>query len=520
MQSGHNARLGEPPHRARYDICISNARIYALVPERLERGSPSMQTVLEALPQEFQQFKEIVEALSKLVLQSRLFPMRHPAIERALGAAFIHIDGALQRKKSLKLQFVNGVIYLLNFEIDMTGTHDKAMHLFRETLTRHSIGEIEFMKGATKEEIAMLASLLASSGKGQSADIVSLGARLQNICVRNRRVPEEAGGEGARETSARAEAPRPAKHGGPEGNESKIGKVVRGVLDKLEKVQSREGTKAGAKILEVVEREGGNTATILLLNSLREYDDYTFSHSVNVAVISAAIARCLSLPEEFIDAIAHAALLHDIGKLYVPRDIIHKSGRLTPTEWQAIKRHPIDGERILREERIDLLSRRVAYEHHMRHDLTGYPTPKDGFVVHKASEIVRIADSYDALTTRRPYRKQINPYEAIKLMVKGSGSEYHSDYFSAFLRVLGNVPIGSILKLNTGETALVIDIMGGGGDLPRVRVLNDASGKQVDDEIIIDLNERDPVTNDHKRRIVLIVDQTVRDVDVGQYIAS
>ncbi|MFA4948391.1 MAG: HD domain-containing phosphohydrolase, partial [Candidatus Krumholzibacteriia bacterium] len=216
----------------------------------------------------------------------------------------------------------------------------------------------------------------------------------------------------------------------------------------------------------------------------------------------------------------HAALLHDIGKLYVPCAIIHKTERLTPSEWQMMKRHPVDGERILREERFDLVSRRVAFEHHMRHDLTGYPAPKEGFEVHKASEIVRIADSYDALTTKRPYRRQINPYQAVKLMEKGSGSEFRKDYLLAFMRVLGNIPIGSMLRLTTGETALVIGMNAGSGDLPRVRVLTDASGREVSGEIIIDLNELDPATNRPKRQIASILDQAVRDVDIGQYITS
>jgi hypothetical protein len=156
----------------------------------------------------------------------------------------------------------------------------------------------------------------------------------------------------------------------------------------------------------------------------------------------------------------------------------------------------------------------------MRHDLSGYPSPKAGFEVHKASEIVRIADSYDALTTRRPYRRQISPYEAVKLMAAGSGSEFHPDYFSAFLRALGNVPIGSVLKLDTGETVLVVDIIGGSEDLPRVRVLADASGKTVHGDVIFDLNERDPATNEPRRRVVSVVDQPVRDVEIGQYIAD
>jgi hypothetical protein len=156
----------------------------------------------------------------------------------------------------------------------------------------------------------------------------------------------------------------------------------------------------------------------------------------------------------------------------------------------------------------------------MRHDRTGYPVPKEGYEAHKASEIVRIADTYDALTTRRPYRRQLNPYDAIKLMAKSSGAEFHKDYFGAFLRILGNIPIGSVLKLNTGETVLVVDISESNGQLPRVRVLKDASGNDVTEEIIIDLSEREPVTNKLKRQITLIVEQALRDVEIGQYIVS
>lgn len=480
-----------------------------------------MQAILEALPHEFQQFREVVETLSKLVLQSRLFPGRHPSVERALGSAFIHLDAALQGKRSVKLIFAGGTMCWLNFELDMTDTQEQAMLLFRESLVRHSIGEIEFINGVTKDEIGAFAALLAGSGPNLAGNIASLGGRMEKICVRHGyRAEASAESKDPAIVSHDSEARPAPRGGGATGNRGAMGKVVKGVLEKLEKIQSKDGTKARAKIIEVIEREGGSTSAILLLNSLREYDDYTFMHSVNVAVISAAIARNLGLGEDFVDAVAHAALLHDIGKLYVPREIIHKAGRLTPSEWQAMKRHPVDGERILREERFDLVSRRVAFEHHMRHDLTGYPAPKKGFEAHKASEIVRIADTYDALTTKRPYRRQINPYEAIKLMEKGSGSEFRKDYFVAFLRVLGNIPIGSMLRLNTGEVALVIGMSAGSEEMPVVRILKDAEGKEAGGEIIIDLNEIDPSTNKPKRRIASIIDQAVRDVDIGQYIMS
>jgi putative nucleotidyltransferase with HDIG domain len=478
-----------------------------------------MQAVLEALPHEFQQFREVVETLSKLVLQSRLFPPGHPSVDRALGSAFIHLDAALQGKKSVKLIFVNGAMCWLNFELDLTEIQDKAMHLFREALVRQSIGELEFMNGVTKDEIAAFAALLAGCGPKRAGDFASLGGRIEKICVRHGYRAEKPDSDESADVAPRKPDERPAARSGAAGNRGVMGRVVQGVLDKLEKIQSKDGAKARAKIIEVIEREGGGTATILLLNSLKEYDDYTFTHSVNVAVISAAIARNLGLGEDFVDTVAHAALLHDIGKLYVPRVIIHKAGRLTPSEWQTMKRHPVDGERILREEGFDLVSRRVAFEHHMRHDLTGYPTPKEGFEVHKASEIVRIADSYDALTTRRPYRRQINPYQAVKLMEKGSGGEFRKDYFHAFMRALGNIPIGSMLRLTTGETVLVIGMGAGSEDLPRVRVLTDASGNEASGDVVIDLNEIDPATNRPKRQIASILDQAVRDVDIGQYIS-
>ncbi len=477
-----------------------------------------MNAVLEALPHEFQQFREVVESLAKLVLQARLFPARHPSVERTLGSAFMHIDGALQRKKSITLTFVNGRLCWLNYELDLIDTQDKAVHLFREALGRQRIGEIEFMSGVTKSDIGAFADLLAGIGPKGSGDAA---ARMERIRVRHGSAAADAPAKVSRSMllPVPIEPQYPRRVRGANDRES-MGSVVQSVLGTLQKIESAEGTRARAKIVEVIEREGGRTATILLLESLREYDDYTFTHSVNVAVITAAIAKNLGLGDDFVDAAAHASLLHDIGKIYVPRAIIHKTGRLTPSEWQAMKRHPVDGERILREERLDLVTRRVAFEHHMRHDLAGYPTPKDGFAAHTASEIVRIADSYDALTTKRPYRRQISPYEAIRLMEKGSGSEFRSDYFAAFMRALGNIPIGSMVRLITGETAIVIGMSGERGALPQARLLTDAAGTVVGGQTVIDLGEIDPATNEPRWRIESIIDQAVRDIDIGQYIVG
>jgi putative nucleotidyltransferase with HDIG domain len=271
-------------------------------------------------------------------------------------------------------------------------------------------------------------------------------------------------------------------------------------------------------ILRLIEAEGDGNILVLFLKSLKSYDDYTFRHSINVAVISSAIARHVGLDESSSGRVGLAAIMHDIGKLYVPKSVIHKAGRLSPSEWQLIRKHPVDGARILREEKVDDLISRVAYEHHMRFDGKGYPPARAAEKIHDASHIVRIADSYDALTTKRAYRKQISPYEAIKLMTRTRGSEFHPEYFDVFLHMMGNIPIGSMLELRTGEKVLVVDIRGDGGFLPRVRLLTDADGNEIEDERIIDLNEKDPVTRECRYSIKSIEDSALRNLDIGQYL--
>jgi putative nucleotidyltransferase with HDIG domain len=475
-------------------------------------------TALEALPIDFQKFKETICSLSRLLLQRRLFPQAHPSAEKALGEAFIRMDTLLHRKNSVRLKLHNDKIHYLNFEIDLLETGDNGMHLLRETLRKLSVGEIVIRNGVSKEEISCFVGILEKSSRGESAQALQEDwYQISHIAVRNA-ADGESEDPKAKADAQGAESPKKMTHGSWNRCDKSMRKAVSDILLRLEKIRSSDGRSASRKVLELFDSVGGNTAIVLLLKSLREYDSYTFLHSVNVAVISTAVSRKLGWDEDETEMIGIAAMLHDIGKLYVPREILSKRGRLSPAEWIAVKQHPVDGERILREEGIGGLCRAVAYEHHMRFDLTGYPTPKPGHEVIGASHIVRIADSYDALTTQRPYRKQLNPYEAIKIMFKMRGTEFHPEYLDVFMRVLGNIPIGSVIELDTGETVIVVEPGGRSGDLPRVRVLKDANGVEVDEEIIIDLNETDPNTGRNKRHIIDVSAAAVRDVQVGRYL--
>jgi putative nucleotidyltransferase with HDIG domain len=480
-----------------------------------------MPAVLEALPTEYKKFKEFIALFSKLVFQCRLFPSGHPSIAAMLEEAHRHITNFLQQKKSIELKLISDRVCHLNFEMDLVKTDSGPMHLLRETLRKLSVGEIEIQHGVLKDELLALAELLVVASKDdRSADISSIWSRIRMIRVSHGRSIMSQNLPERNPLTEKADERKLVRRPNTARRESAMYRIVEGVLQNLEKITSAQGRQASKKILELVENENQSGSSILLLNSLRSYDDYTFSHSVNVAVVAAAIAKQSNCSESEIDEITLAGLMHDIGKVYVPRNIIHKTSKLTPREWQYMKMHPIDGEKILREEGVNDTARRVAYEHHIRYDFRGYPSVKDGYRMLEASHIVRIADSYDALTTRRPYRKQISPYEAIKLMVTLRGEEFHPHYLDIFLYVLGNIPIGSVLRLTTGEMVLVVDVDNKRGDLPRVRVLKNAEGRAMKEEIIYDLNVMEAKLGAERSIIADIIDNPVRDVDVGKYIST
>ncbi|MBU8922759.1 MAG: HD domain-containing protein [Bacteroidales bacterium] len=476
-------------------------------------------SVLKTLPVQYKILKKCTDEMAKLLLQVRLFPPEHPSVNLFLDKVYLSITEMMSNNKGISLRLVRNSMCLLNFEYDLHRSEDRNVHVLLSSLKKLSIGELEFRPELERIELLAFMEIAASAVKDdRSFDYNSAWAKIRNIKIRHgapdvcRPEPETEIRHERKMISLEPESPTNLSA------ESVIGQEVGNVLEKLEKIQSVEGRAARKIILGLVENEVANNTLILFLKSLRAYDDYTFAHSVNVSVISMAQARHIGLDEVEIGRVGLAAIMHDIGKIYVPRRIIKKTEKLTPSEWQIIRRHPVDGARLLKEEGVEEHIWRVAYEHHMRYDLGGYPTPESSRKVLEGSQIVRIADTYDALTTKRAYRRQISPYEAIKLMSRTRGAEFHPGYFDMFLHMMGNIPIGSTLELESGEKVLVIDINTDKGALPIVRVLMDADGRHVSEKIILDLNDnRSRAGGIGKYRIKSVENNPVRDVEVGKY---
>jgi len=171
-----------------------------------------------------------------------------------------------------------------------------------------------------------------------------------------------------------------------------------------------------------------------MLSPVKTHSEHTYTHAINVSILAMALAESLGLKEESVQAIGIAALLHDVGKLLIPKEILHKPGALSAEEFGKIMQHPLYGAAYLaRVEGLTPLAVLVALEHHRKYDTSGYPVLRGGGRrQHAASQIIAIADFYDALRSHRPYRRSLNTSEVLGIMQKESGSGFNPGLLQRF----------------------------------------------------------------------------------------
>ncbi|MGI6514676.1 MAG: HD-GYP domain-containing protein [Syntrophomonadaceae bacterium] len=231
-----------------------------------------------------------------------------------------------------------------------------------------------------------------------------------------------------------------------------------------------QGVKKTVKNL--IDEVLSNREILVNFADIRNFDDYTFSHSVQVCVLSIITGISLGLDHIKLKDLATGALIHDIGKTRVDRELLNKPGDLTTEEFIEIKRHAERGFEILRANQdISLLSAHIAYQHHERWDGNGYPRGLREQEIHLYSRIVAVADVFDALVADRPYRKAYSTSQAISLMRRMSGSQFDPGILESFLVNVAEFPIGTVVALSSGEIGVVVDTNREKPILPVVRVI-------------------------------------------------
>ncbi len=244
------------------------------------------------------------------------------------------------------------------------------------------------------------------------------------------------------------------------------------------------------------------------MSTIKDYDDYTYCHSVNVSILAMCLGLKIGLSRKSVEILGICGLFHDIGKVDIPSEIIRKPGKLTSSETRIMEKHSLYSvTKILklnapREIKTKII--RPPFEHHIKYDHSGYPR----FNVHKPvslfGRILTIADVFDAITSPRAYRPvAMSPDEALGRMIEGSGSDFDPLLLKAFINMVGFYPVGTLLQLDTGELGLVSGKgKGSNGSRPDVVVIKTDKDKVYRKGPIISLEERDSKTMDYIRNIV------------------
>jgi HD-GYP domain-containing protein (c-di-GMP phosphodiesterase class II) len=257
------------------------------------------------------------------------------------------------------------------------------------------------------------------------------------------------------------------------------------VLSDLEAKKPEGLVRAREVVCAIVARLAVGKELFEPIREMKNFDDYTFTHALNVCVLSSALARALWVPEEMVNVIAMAGLCHDLGKKDVPKEVLNRKGPLDPQERLLMERHPASGARLLLEipgvESGNPLLPVVAYQHHMGANQSGYPKVNGHlpqYKIHFASLLIAIADVYDALRTVRPYRPALSVAKAATILIRDAlAGKLHKEYVSSFLLLLNVLAAGRRVVLSDGSRGMIVETQTG---YPLCPMVGDENGKVRD----------------------------------------
>ncbi|WP_232698944.1 HD-GYP domain-containing protein [Brevibacillus daliensis] len=232
----------------------------------------------------------------------------------------------------------------------------------------------------------------------------------------------------------------------------------------------------------------GQKDVIIHLSNISSHSGAMYHHSVNVSVMATAVGMSLGYNTNQLRDLGIGAMLHDIGKIELPKELLDKKERWNKEEQEIAKTHTRLGFDILRKQHdISLLSAHVAFQHHERLDGSGYPQQLQGNKIHEYAQIVGICDLYDSLTTPRPWRKRFMPHDALEFILGSGGFLFSHHLVDAFRRHIAVFPLGSGVVLNTGESGVVCRVDPECCHRPTVRIMQDGRGNDIHDPYEVDL---------------------------------
>jgi len=460
--------------------------------------------------------RDFLFALAGALRALQLYPLENQAVVDALNALEAAALAVLGPDDEMVVRYVGDFFFVNDMRLRVDLASYATYGQVGRALQRHRIGQVEVFRGAERGEWTALLALVNSDPQSEEDPFGAFFDRLGRTAVLHlgvgpdRDSERDPTGDKGRQMAKRTYAQTVA--------------VAREAMSGLRMGRGVSLRPVKRAVQAIVDQVLTNEASIVGLTTLRDYDEYTFTHSVNVCIFSVALGKKLGFTKGQLYELGLGALLHDVGKVRMPLELINKAGPLTAEEFPVLQEHPTEGLLSLFEMRglseVPLRAMLVAYEHHMKVDQTGYPRSIRRREPTLFGRIVAVADGFDAATTKRSYQAQPWPADRVLREMRDNTTRgFDPLVVKAFISMTGIYPVGSVVILDTFELAVVVQTSPNPECLhqPVVKVIFDSMGVPVVPARQVDLAETDPATGSPRRTIIKTTDPDRYGINVGDY---
>jgi putative nucleotidyltransferase with HDIG domain len=408
--------------------------------------------------------------LSSAIQAGKIYSKEHPSFQEFIDRAFKALREVLSRKKDLVIGIVEDE---LAWEGEIFFSLSQKLNALVLYLQEKNIERVVMLPDLNEEELSSFVLFLIDREKREAADAQEYLAALGIRNIRAGKIRALASQQEATEDAATTKKKRKKK------TVQNVSQIIENVLNE----EDVEYLELKFNVLNYMEDYLGRRQELVDLVSIKKKDLNTFLHLLNVSIICMFVSSKLGYSQEDVLDLGIAGLFHDIGKIAISRRILKKPTKLREDEFYKMKHHTTKGAEILVKytDTVGLLPAVVAYEHHLRYDMKGYPRLSYPRKPHIAAMIISMCDVYDALAQRRSYKKDFSPKKIYSIMMEGKGTSFEPELLESFFRAMGVWPIGTIVSLSNRRIAIVRKINEKDIFNPLVEVIHPKKRREVID---------------------------------------
>ncbi len=446
----------------------------------------------------------------------KLYPWENATVQQSLRELHARGTAIIEKEGLLEVRIVGDFFFINETRLRLDLSNFSVFGSFARVLNNHQVGVVEVHRGVQPAEWATFLGLLLREPKGEEPFDVFLEALnatpIEHFEIApTNDVPTESDTDESMESAKITYA--------------KSVKVAKDVMEDVRLGRAVNVRRMKRAVQGIVDQVLANEPSIVTMTTLRDFDEYTFTHSVNVCIFSVVIGQRIGLSRIQLYELGVGALFHDVGKMRIGSAIVNKSGALTDSEWARIQDHPTEGLLTLFEMKgfqdVPYRQMLIAYEHHQKVDASGYPKNRRPRTPGFFSRIVAVADAFDAGTSVRSYQyKPFAANEVLEEMRDNPARGFDPLLVRALINATGVFPVGTLVILDSLELAVVSRSNTDPAYLhkPTVRIISDAMGNPLSTPIPLDLSLLDPETGRAPKTIIKTTDPEKYGIKVADFL--